>query len=256
MTRLFAAFFSLYLSYAGAEPFNVVSMGDSITTGFNSRWPYDFGNGRYSWATGFSTSIASHLNRLHGTVDRQIEFQNVAKAGTISIELAEQLQAITFQRVDYLTLLVGSNDVCDWQADHRRNLQSFKRNISYILDLLIKKHQQIKITLSAIPDMHHLYTIGQKKCHLKWNLLNVCSRLLHSKRSPEERQLFNRQVIDANLALQELATTYHRHVRFVAEVFDFKFATKHTSGLDCFHPSVQGQSELARITWGNGWFAK
>lgn len=251
-------FFSFHVGVAHASAngiFYLVSMGDSITSAFNTRWVGGVGNRRYNWSTGVSQRVASHLNRLDNTKSSlRIGFKNVAVTGAKSAGLKDQLEKVREYRIDYLTILIGANDVCSWSEDHEDERQKFKENISIIIEKVIEKNNKVKILLSSIPDMYNLYEKGKNRCQFKWNIFKLCPRLLHSKRSEEERRRFYSRLVDANNTLEELSIEYASHVKFVSDVFDFRFSIEHVSPIDCFHPSIKGQGALADMTWNRGWF--
>lgn len=236
--------------------FYFVSVGDSITSGFNTKYIGDIANRKYSWSTGDSQRVASHFNKLKDLLLTQIvDRKNVAKSRSTSFDLAKQLGKISFPRIDYMTILIGANDVCDWNANHAYDLAQFKNNISEIITTVIAQNDEVKILIPAIPDMYHLYEIGKQRCQFKWNMFGVCPRLLHSRRTTAERQDFRARLIDANQVLAELAADHLNNVKYIGELFDFRFTIEHTSSIDCFHPSVAGQGVLADITWNHGWFS-
>ena len=243
---------------AGADnSFYFVSVGDSITSGFNTKYIGDIANRKYSWSTGDSRRVASHFHKLKELLLTQvIDRKNVAKTRSTSFDLAKQLGKINFPRIDYMTILIGANDVCDWGTDHADQLARFKDNVSEIITTVIAQNEEIKILIPAVPDMYHLYEIGKKRCQFKWNMFGVCPRLLHSSRTTAERQDFRGRLIDANQALAELASENANNVKYIGELFDFRFTIEHTSSIDCFHPSVSGQGVLADITWNHGWFSQ
>ena len=251
-------FFAFHVSVAYSSEnntFYLVSMGDSITSAFNTRWVGGVGNKRYNWSTGVSQRVASHFNRLDTTKSSlRIKFRNVAVTGAKSAGLQDQLRRAEENRIDYLTILIGANDVCSWSEDHKDAKQSFKKNVSGIIEKVVAKNNKVKILLSSIPDMNHLYEKGKNKCQFKWDLFKICPRLLHSKRNDEERREFYSRLVDANKVLEELSAEYDSHVKFVADVFAFKFSIDHLSPIDCFHPSIKGQDALADMTWNKGWF--
>lgn len=244
-------------SVGADNSFYFVSVGDSITSGFNTKYIGDIANRKYSWSTGDSRRVASHFNKLKELLLTQtIDRKNVAKSRSTSFDLAKQLNKVNFPRIDYMTVLIGANDVCDWGIDHRNDLARFKDNVSEIITTVIGQNEQVKIIIPAVPDMYHLYQIGKERCQFKWNMFGVCPKLLHSRRTTAERQDFRARLIDANQVLAELAADHIDNVKYVGELFDFRFSIEHTSSIDCFHPSVSGQGVLADITWDHGWFSQ
>ena len=254
---LLLAVLFLGASNAGADnSFYFVSIGDSITSGFNTKYIGDIANRKYSWSTGNSRRVASHFNKLKDLLlTKVVDRKNVAKSRSTSFDLVKQLDKVSFPRIDYLTILIGANDVCDWRGDYHRDLARFKDNVSAIITAVIAQNERVKIIIPAVPDMYHLYEIGKERCQFKWNVLGICPRLLNSRRTTAERQDFRERLVDANQALAELADAHRDNIRYIGELFDFRFTIEHTSSIDCFHPSVAGQGVLADITWKHGWFS-
>lgn len=240
---------------SAAEPrdeWRVAAMGDSITAGYNSRWPGDLGNARYSWSTG--SRVPSHVKKLKAIIPEKVVAVNVAKKGATSHELQGQLEAAKFSHIDYLTLLIGANDVCDWPSDHETHLTKFRSNVKNILDKVITANREIRIIMPAIPNMYRLYQVGNKDCGRRWDFFEACPLLLHSSRSDEERQGFHARLVDANDTLEKLAENYENNVKFIGSTYDFDFTIDHVSKLDCFHPSIAGQKIISRLTWEEGWY--
>ena len=232
----------------------MISMGDSITAGFNTRWPGDFNNGRYNWSTGGSDKVESHYSHIKKIIAKEVKAVNVSKSRATSHELALQWRNIETPTIDYMTLLIGANDICDWHDDYAYDQAKFRGNVRYIIDKVIGVNSEVRIVLPSIPNMYHLYEQGKDKCSGRWDYFEICPNLLSSKRSDDERLAFRDRLLAANATLEELASHYQDNVKFVREVFEYKFSMQHVSRLDCFHPSILGQNELARLTWENGWY--
>ena len=236
------------------ENWYMISMGDSVTAGFNTRWPGDFNNARYNWSTGGSKRVNSHFDKLKKIISKKVKAINVARSRSTSHELALQWRSIETPTIDYLTLLIGANDVCDWTSEYVKEAERFRSNVQYIIDKAIDVNAEVRIVLSAIPNMYHLYEQGRNSCGRRWDYFEACPSLLSSKRNNAQRLAFRERLLAANDIMKELAFHYEKNVKFVGEVFDYKFSIDHLSRIDCFHPSILGQNELARITWENGWY--
>lgn len=251
---LFVFFCAAHAASESDNQWHIVSMGDSITAGFNTRWPGDFNNVRYNWSTGTSNQVKSHLHKLKKIISQEVKAINVAKSRATSYNLAEQLNGVKATTINYLTVLIGANDVCDWTEEYAEDMRKFSNNVKHILDEAIANNDEVRIVLPAIPNMYRIYDQGKDTCGGRWDYFKACPSLLNSERSDWERREFRDRLIAANETLAELATNYKKNVKFVREVFDFEFSIEHVSSLDCFHPSIKGQNELARITWENGWY--
>lgn len=252
-----ALFLFFYVTSASAnddDKWFIVSMGDSITAGYNTRWPGNVNNARYSWATGTSKKVKSHSHQLKKIISKNVTSINVAKSGATSYELEEQLKKVKAPTIDYMTLLIGANDVCDWTEEYAEDMRKFRHNVKSIIDQAIATNAAVRIVMPSIPNMYRLYEQGKDTCGPRWDYFKACPILLNSARTDAERLAFRDRLIAANETLKKLATKYEDNVKFVEEVFKYEFSLDHLSRYDCFHPSVEGQNELAQITWMNGWY--
>ncbi len=236
------------------ERWYIVSMGDSITAGFNTRWPGDFHNARYNWSTGSSKRVDSHFKKLKKITSKDVRATNVAKSRATSHELALQWRRIETPTIDYLTLLIGANDVCSWTDEYTEDKHRFRDNVRNIIDKAIAVNTDVQILLAAIPNMYHLYEQGKNSCGVRWDYFEACPSLLSSRRTDAQRLAFQERLLAANETLAAIASHYRANVKFIGEVFAFEFTMQHVSRIDCFHPSIRGQNTLARITWENGWY--
>ena len=232
-----------------------IALGDSISTAFNAEAPDD--NLAYSWATGSATDgrLKSHWQRLQLALPHaKVEALNLAFHGARATDLSAQLQRLEGRRPDYVTLLIGANDLMQWLmlSDVNSVLLSFKANVERCLQLLIEKNPRVMIVLSSIPDQARVLELRLKQA----NLPDQFSRLLAAQPQmlePLRRQYHNRWE-RANAALAAVASAHPAQVRFVAKTTKFLFEAEHLSALDSYHPSILGQQLLADLTWEQGWF--
>ena len=233
--------------------FVFVSLGDSITSAFNTRFLGSTANKRYSWSTGNSSKVKSHYSRLKNILNRRIKAHNLARNGAHAVDIVDQYKRVSDQRIDYLTILVGANDLCAWSSDHTEDLLRLSIDLRYVVTRAISNNKKIKIIMPSMPDMHHLYREGRERCQFKWDFFAACPRLLSSASNEIRRQRFVEQLHDVNKLLSKVAADYPANIKYIDKVYDFKFSKEHVSSIDCFHPSVRGQNELAKITWSHGW---
>ena len=245
------------LARAQSEVFVMGALGDSVSTGFNSK---NWGNNLdLSWATGGreSNSVNSHYRRLARVLEEPVAGINVAKAGSIAKDLQEQIDKLLeeTQILSYVTVQIGANDVCHWNEDYQTNLDKFENHMNDAMDRLITTNPDLKVLMVAIPNMYHLHKIGsENQCQWKWDLFGMCSNLLSSDRSNEERQAFQIRVDLANRTLKDIANRYE-NIKFDPSLGNYKFSQDEISRKDCFHPSASGQELIAKMTWNSGWFS-
>ncbi|HEY5629376.1 MAG TPA: SGNH/GDSL hydrolase family protein, partial [Candidatus Limnocylindrales bacterium] len=98
----------------GASPAaSIASTGDSITRGYNTgTFPYS-DNPSASWSTGTNSTVVSHYTRLlalNSAIAGHV--YNDAKSGAKMADLNGQMTTVVGQKPDYVTVLMGANDVC------------------------------------------------------------------------------------------------------------------------------------------------
>src|SRR5919197_1951054 len=94
-------------------PNSIASTGDSITRAFNScSFPF-IDCPRNSWSTGSNSVVASHYLRILAA-NPAIYGRNYndAQTGAKMAGLNGQAGAAVAQQADYVTVLMGANDVC------------------------------------------------------------------------------------------------------------------------------------------------
>ena len=231
------------------------ALGDSITMGFNSGAPLNQPQSSWSTGTRSSDGVTSHRERLEA-MGYAVFARNVARSGAKAVEMPGQLATLLrWATPDYVTLLIGANDVCDWSEDHLRELGSFRKNVATTLATLIKHNPDVRVVLVPIPDMLNLWEVGLgSRCEKRWNRIPMCTNLLGRRVTPEQRSAFVSRLADANDTLASLAAEFSNNVRFIASAETVDFERQHVSRLDCFHPSLAGQKLISDTTWNEGWF--
>lgn len=236
--------------------FLAASIGDSITAAMDADRP--LANREINWATGTKDAqkVNSHALRLRAALpDKKIATRNLAISGSKSPDVVRQAAHLAKSRPDYVTVLVGANDVCAWDEDHSAQLEAYEDNMRKIMATLVKSNNDVKVLVSAIPNMPLLRDLGAANgCQSRWSTLNICPALLGAKRTDEERAGFARRWADANDVLEKVSAEFPQNVRFAASAAQPVFNMGHVSKIDCFHPNVNGQDFLAEMTWAEGWY--
>lgn len=234
----------------------LVALGDSITTATNVK---GFGESpENSWVTGDSSELGvdSHHLRLQGESNVVVSVTNAANSGATSADLTNQVDEIIESSPTHVTLMIGANDACDWTADgFDTEVVSYITNIETEIQRLVAKDPALKILVVAIPDMKRMWQIGsQLSCSVIWGFAGVCSNLLGTAVTDEQRTAFQERIITANGKLEALASSYSSNVAYNAAVGELQFDAEHLSSLDCFHPSAAGQQLIAETTWDLSWY--
>ena len=242
-------------SHNEERPFVMGAIGDSITTAMNATF---WGNRpKYSWSTGDKNenAVISHYQKLKESLNRPVKKVIVARSGARTSDLKKQITRLLVKKIDYVTVLIGSNDLCAWDSYYQNDIKRFKQNLEDGIKRLVNHNSQIKILLVAIPNLINLREIGLKhNCQWRWDLFNICPGLLRSDSSPQDRELFSTKLKESNLILQEIANQYPHNIKFNHALSEFKFPWDAVSKLDCFHPSTKGQDLISKLTWQQGWF--
>ena len=166
---LLCFFFSFANTYAQdnghAKPgFTMGALGDSVTTATNAS-----GLGskpQYSWATGKGTptrSFQSHFKRLEKIKRNGVKAYNMAKGGARAKDIPRQAEKLAKKKVDYATILIGANDLCDWRSSNQRQLDQYEKDVRTSIDTLIKSNRNMKILLLPVPDMYNLWKINNQR---------------------------------------------------------------------------------------------
>ncbi len=231
------------------------AIGDSITAGFNAEKFSD--NRGYSWSTGDKDEekVDSHYFRVkENNQTKKIVTKNMAFVGAEAKDLLLQTRGLKNIHPNYVTVLIGANDVCHWQEDHAQELKGFKSDVGATIREVIKMKPDVKITLLPIPNFKKLYELGKSHgCQQRWNLISMCSPLLSQSVTEEKREKFYERWEDANDSLREVASEFDQNVLFIEDLKNYAFEWEHISPKDCFHPSVEGQNQIAELAWDATW---
>jgi lysophospholipase L1-like esterase len=256
-TALAAAALALTLtaSAQAAYPNSIASTGDSITRAFNDCWfPYvDCPSA--SWTTG--TSSYSHYRRIQA-VNPAIAGRtfNHATTGADMADLQGQVQGVIGRGAEYVTVLMGANDVCASSEAGMTPVDVFAGQFSSALSSLMTALPTTRVFVSSIPDVHQLFTLY--RFHLGansvWAIAGICQSMLANPWSSSSADVARRarvrqRNIDYNTVLGQVCAM-HTRCRFDNNaVFNTPFTRSDVTSRDYFHPSVNGQSKLAAITW-------
>ncbi len=267
-------------------PNRLASTGDSITEAINAEefnpfvietpnhWA-SFVNGyRGFWEDFFGrTDVNSHNQRI------TLEFGDAGRAnflnalsGANSFDLPAQAAAAVAQQATYVTLFMGHNDVCDDTFAGIPTDAEFEANIRAALD----QYQAAlpagaTIYLIGLVDIYSLWQLGDEldalgiiPCPLLWTttLLELfpCATMLSPANTEADRQFTRGRNLAFNQILEDLALEYeqndpHHYYSYSDVIFETRFVSSQVSDFDCFHPSAEGQRDLAESTWLDGPFS-
>ena len=256
-TALAAAVVALTVSASAqaAYPNSIASTGDSITRAFNDCWFPFVDCPSASWTTG--TSSYSHYRRIQ-SVNPAITGRtfNHAATGADMADLAGQVQGVIGRRAEYVTILMGANDVCASSEAGMTPVDVFAGQFSAAVSSLTAALPATRIFVSSIPDVHQLFTLYRWDlgANSVWAIAGICQSMLanpwsNSSADVARRSRVRQRNIDYNAVLGQVCAMY-ASCRFDGNaVFNTAFVRSDVSTRDYFHPSVNGQAKLAAITW-------
>jgi lysophospholipase L1-like esterase len=247
---------------AASYPRSMASTGDSITRAYNTGFfPYT-DNPAGSWSTGTNTSVASHYLRLLA-LNPAIRGKNYndAKSGARMADLNGQMTTVASQRVDYVTVLMGGNDVCTSSAATMTSVASFTAQFTTAMNTITDKSPSTRVYVVSIPNVLRLWSTLKDNgtARFVWSLFGVCQSMLANPLSTEQADADRRAAVDQgersfNRALETVCATFKRCLFDGNAVFNYAFTTADISTRDYFHPSLTGQKNLAAGTWAAGFW--
>lgn len=238
----------------------MVSLGDSITRGFNACGFYVDCTQR-SWSTGGDTGVASQWLRLLG-LGAPTGQANLAHTGARAQALPGQAATAVAARADYVTIAIGANDACRASEDVTTPVDRYRSQIQEALAVLKAGLPDALVFVASVPDLKRLWEVGHSKRYVRevWSRLDVCQSMLakpNSFRSADmqRRDRLRGRVIAYNRALAVECAAYGPSCRFDGNaVFRTQFRLSQLSKWDYFHPNRKGQAALAEATWVSGFF--
>lgn len=239
-------------------PRSMAAIGDSITQAVAVDRDALAGDASRSWATGLNPDdgIESHAERLTGAGALQGEIYNNSVPGATVADAVEQARAAVEQRVDYVVVLIGANDVCATGTGVPTTAGSFGRSFTRVMDTLTSGLPNASIYIVSIPNIYRLWEIGSEEplTQQLWDGLGICRPVLSSALSEGERRV----ALETNEAFNtilERGCAAHANCRYDGgAIFDFRFEAEHVGPLDRFHPSTEGQAALAEVSWTQGFW--
>ena len=246
-----------HVNLTAYDTVKIYSLGDSITTGFSTRGVLQDAP-EENWSTGNARNdLNSHYQRLLDIFNNTdidvfrenlaVKNQEVISNSTESLNgQADDLQQIlSSDQFNYVTILMGFNDVCRTNLDVQSFKSEFRSAVSDAIDRIIIDSNLIFI--ASIPNIQVI--LNNPTCPIQGPPLN-----LWIEANCPNANLPNDGVLEyiqaANDAYKEIAAENPKKVIFDEEtVFKADIQPNMISELDCFHPSVNGQAFLATETW-------
>ncbi len=242
----------------GGYPDSMASLGDSITRAANPEPALLGDQPQYSWSTGDNSEVQSLYYRiLQQNSAISGNNYNDAVSGARMTDLNGQAQTAVGQGVEYVTILMGANDVCTSSEATMTPVETFRSQFQQGLDTLTLGLPDARIFLATIPDIYNLWFIlkDNASARFMWSTFSICQSLLANPTSTsqtdvERRDRVRQRNIDFNTQLGEVCAQYTACLFDYNAGFETQFEPAHVSTLDYFHPSIQGQTLAASVSWG------
>jgi lysophospholipase L1-like esterase len=238
-------------------PDSIAAIGDSITQAvdvccFYGNWP------GHSWSTGHVPfdGIASHYERIRAQnpAIRGHRWNN-AVSGAQMADAPGQARATVGQGAEYVTILMGANDLCGWDGT-LTSTATFRAQFTETLDILRTGLPASHVFVASIPNLYQLWSILRTNpvAQTVWQAAGICPSMLNFFNSPADRQAVIDREAELNQVLEDVCATWS-NCRFDNYLtFNYDFTRSMVSRLDYFHPSLSGQATLAALTWRASWW--
>jgi hypothetical protein len=242
---------------AADEPVRIAAIGDSITRGTNAfGWYGDHPS--VSWSTGFNPidGLSSHYERLirddPWSWPREL---NVSEAGATMADAPAQAREVVDRGADYVTFLLGANDLCAASPAEMTPLGSFRADLDEALSILERGLPDARVLVASIPDLHALWQVFHDRplAGFVWASGRTCPSMLDPSNTPHDRFHVVVREVAYNLVLADVCADHRTCVFDDFAVFRHPIAADEVSPLDFFHPSLRGQRTLAALTWESAW---
>jgi lysophospholipase L1-like esterase len=234
-------------------PTSMASAGDSITRGFDATalgclltdCP------QYSWSTGSSTAVNSQLRRIRAAGGNPAAY-NDARTGAMMVDLDGQMLAAAgaTQHADYVTVLMGANDLCTSSIGAMTPTPTFQAQFQKALGDYFAAQPNGRVFVSSIPNLYQLWSLlhTNRSATTTWRTFGICQSMLAAGNTEAQRQAVVAQEQADNAALAAVCAAFANCKWDGYATYNYTFTMSDVSTVDYFHPSVSGQNVLAGIT--------
>jgi len=241
-------------------PDSIAAIGDSISQAFDACcWYGDHPS--LSWSTGWLPydRIASHYERIRARNPAVAGRRwDLAVSGAKMADGPAQARQAVARQARYVTVLLGANDLCAPSVAAMTSAATFDRQWRSTLAVLqAGLPAGAHVFVSSIPDLHRLWEVlhGDRAARLVWRLGRICPSMLAQPNGPEERQAVVERAHEYNHVLARACAAWSACRFDGLATARHRFSADQVSALDYFHPDLEGQAELARVTWAASFWA-
>jgi len=247
----------------------MAALGDSITQATNFDSVHFGSNPDYSWATGTQSVVQSVYTRtLAGNPNISGKNFNYSVNGAKMVDLNGQAANVngTPGGVELVLIEMGGNDVCTSTEASMTPVADYRTQFQTAMNTLTTGFPSRRILVLSVPDVYQLWVVlhDNPNAVFWWNSLQICHSLLENPTSTaqadvDRRARVRQRNIDFNTQLSEVCALYPKCTFDNNGVFNAGFTAADVSDGDYFHPSLQGQINLAAGAFagydmdGDGW---
>ncbi len=241
-------------------PTSMAAVGDSITQAASTGGTLGADAPQNSWSTGSSSTVTSHYLRLIGAgADIDGRNYNLSVSGARVGGLQAQMQNAVSVAPDYLTVLIGGNDLCTDTVAEMTPVSVFHDQFQAAMATLDTGSPGTHVYVVSIPDVYQLWSLFRNNFFARfvWASADICQSLLANPASTQaadvqRRAAVRQRNIDYNAALAEVCAQFATCLFDGNAAFNTALTTSDVSG-DYFHPSIAGQAKLASVSWAAGY---
>jgi lysophospholipase L1-like esterase len=239
-------------------PHSMAAIGDSISRGFDACCSLGE-HPQNAWSTGSAAAdgVLSHYEHLLA-VDPAISGHafNDAVTGAVMADAPAQAARAVSQHADYVTILIGANDVCTSTVASMTPKAMFKARFDQTLRTLTTGLPNAHVYVSSIPNVYYLWKVlhTNPTAQLRWQLAGICRSLLSTSATADDRKAVLRRTKGDNAALAAVCARYAQCRYDGGAAFAYRFTPAQISTIDYFHPSLAGQAVLAGTSWPLSWW--
>jgi lysophospholipase L1-like esterase len=176
--------------------------------------------------------------------------------GADMADLLGQVQQAVTQQVEYVTVLMGANDVCASSESAMTPVATFRAQFEQAMAALAAGLPNARVFVASIPNVYNLFAIYRSSVAAQsvWTLAGICQSMLANAWSNfpwdvARRNRVRQRNIDYNTQLAQVCALYVTCRFDNNAVFNTPFVRSDVTTRDYFHPSVAGQAKLAAVTW-------
>jgi lysophospholipase L1-like esterase len=256
-------------AFTQGVPNSMGALGDSITQAANLDF-FHFGNNPdYSWATGTQATVQSVYTRiLAGNPNISGKNFNYSVSGAKMTDLNGQAVNLngTPGGIELVTIEMGGNDICTSTEATMTPVATYQTQFQTAMNTLTTGFPNRRILVLSIPDVYQLWALlhNDSNALTAWNNFSICQSLLANPQSMaqtdvDRRARVRQRNIDLNTQLSQVCALYPQCHFDNNAIFNAGFTAADVSTFDYFHPSIQGQTNLASGAWqiadmdGDGW---